>query len=187
MAKKLTRDTGNAFLGGVAAGFARYFDVDPVIARLAFVLLTLLHGAGVITYLICWVIMPVGAHGSRSSSTGASAPPAPGESPSGSPSPEDSREPGGEEGGPAPADRFVEEVRQAGERIVDNINLTTSDDGSRGQLVGGAILVAIGLIFLLPRLDLWFWPHWLNLWDFWPVILIIVGAAMLMRSRSGAE
>ena len=58
MERRLKRDTRQAFLGGVAAGFARYFDVDPVLARLGFVFLTFIHGAGVILYLICWVVMP---------------------------------------------------------------------------------------------------------------------------------
>ncbi|HXI03495.1 MAG TPA: PspC domain-containing protein, partial [Candidatus Saccharimonadales bacterium] len=58
MARPLTRSTENAYLGGVAAGFARYFDIDPVIARLAFVLLAFLHGVGLILYVICWVVMP---------------------------------------------------------------------------------------------------------------------------------
>jgi len=41
--RRLTRDTQHAVLGGVAAGFGRYLDVDPVLARLAFVLLAFVH------------------------------------------------------------------------------------------------------------------------------------------------
>lgn len=58
MPRRLTRDTQRAVLGGVAAGFGRYLDVDPVLARLAFVLLAFVNGLGLLFYLACWVLMP---------------------------------------------------------------------------------------------------------------------------------
>ena len=179
MAKRLTRNTRDAYLAGVAAGFADYFDIDPVIARLAFVLLTLLHGAGVILYIICWVVMPT-----RAVEPPGAAPP-PGEAPSqGSPEaperPEAASQFGAGAAAPTPADRFVEEVRQTGERVVGN--LRRSNDPFKGQIVAVAILIGIGLIFLLPRLDLWFWPRWLDLWDLWPLILVVIGAGMLVKA-----
>jgi phage shock protein PspC (stress-responsive transcriptional regulator) len=56
--RRLTRDTQHAVLGGVAAGFGHYLDVDPVLARLAFVLLAFVHGLGILFYLACWLLMP---------------------------------------------------------------------------------------------------------------------------------
>jgi len=58
MARTLTRDPRRAVLGGVAAGFGQYLDVDPVLVRLAFVLLAFAHGFGVLAYLVCWAVMP---------------------------------------------------------------------------------------------------------------------------------
>ena len=58
MPRRLTRDTQHAVLGGVAAGFGRYLDVDPVLARLAFVLLAFVNGLGILFYLACWLLMP---------------------------------------------------------------------------------------------------------------------------------
>lgn len=58
MAKALTRDTRRAILGGVAAGFGRYLDVDPVLARLAFVVLAFANGLGILLYLACLVLLP---------------------------------------------------------------------------------------------------------------------------------
>ena len=52
------RDGRSAMLGGVAAGFADYLDVDPVLVRLGFVLLAFVNGLGVLFYLVCWVVMP---------------------------------------------------------------------------------------------------------------------------------
>jgi phage shock protein C len=56
--RRLTRDTQHAVLGGVAAGFGRYLDVDPVLARLGFVLLAFVNGLGILFYLVCWFLMP---------------------------------------------------------------------------------------------------------------------------------
>lgn len=58
MARTLTRDPGRAVLGGVAAGFGRYLDVDPVLVRLAFVVLTFANGLGLLLYLASWALMP---------------------------------------------------------------------------------------------------------------------------------
>ena len=58
MPRRLTRDTRRAVLGGVAAGFGQYLDVDPVLARLAFVLLAFVNGLGILFYLVCWLLMP---------------------------------------------------------------------------------------------------------------------------------
>ena len=58
MPRRLTRDTQRAVLGGVAAGFGRYLDVDPVLARLGFVLLAFVNGLGILFYLACWFLMP---------------------------------------------------------------------------------------------------------------------------------
>lgn len=58
MARTLTRDPGRAVLGGVAAGFGRYLDVDPVLVRLAFVVLCFANGLGLLLYLASWALIP---------------------------------------------------------------------------------------------------------------------------------
>jgi phage shock protein PspC (stress-responsive transcriptional regulator) len=45
-------------LAGVASGLADYVGIDAVIVRIAFVVLTLLGGAGIPVYLACWLLMP---------------------------------------------------------------------------------------------------------------------------------
>ncbi len=54
--KRIYRDP-NGPLGGVASGFAAYFDVDPVIVRLLW-LVALFSGIGLPAYLICWLVIP---------------------------------------------------------------------------------------------------------------------------------
>lgn len=47
-------------LAGVCAGLAEYFDIDPTVVRLAFILLSICSAAfpGILIYVICMLIMP---------------------------------------------------------------------------------------------------------------------------------
>lgn len=45
-------------IAGVCAGFAEYFEIDPALVRLVFVLFALLSGGGFLAYLICWIVIP---------------------------------------------------------------------------------------------------------------------------------
>jgi len=60
MHKKLYRSVREKMLGGVAAGVAEYFDIDPTIVRLIFVLSIFVGGAGIIAYIIMWIVVPQG-------------------------------------------------------------------------------------------------------------------------------
>lgn len=56
--KKLFRSTDDRVLGGVAGGIASYFGTDPVVIRVIFVVSIFLGGAGLLVYLIMWIITP---------------------------------------------------------------------------------------------------------------------------------
>lgn len=56
--KKLYRSTEDRWLAGVCGGLAKYFNVDPTLVRVIFVILALVGLGGVIIYLILWVIIP---------------------------------------------------------------------------------------------------------------------------------
>jgi len=57
MAKKLYL-SNNKKLAGVCGGFAEYFDIDPTIVRIIWLVAVLCAGVGLIAYLICWAVMP---------------------------------------------------------------------------------------------------------------------------------
>ncbi len=57
--RKLYRDPDDRVLGGVCSGLGAYFNYDPVIIRLIFVLLVFLGaGSSLIIYLILWIVVP---------------------------------------------------------------------------------------------------------------------------------
>lgn len=58
MSKKLYRSRTDSMLAGVCGGLGAYFDIDPTLIRVLFVLSTLFSGAGILIYLAMWFIVP---------------------------------------------------------------------------------------------------------------------------------
>lgn len=58
MARKLYRSRTDSIIAGVCGGLAEYFDIDPSLVRVGAVLLTLAWGAGLLAYLVLWLIVP---------------------------------------------------------------------------------------------------------------------------------
>lgn len=56
--KRLYRSRQNRILAGVCGGIADYFKIDPLIIRLFFVFIFFLNGAGILAYIIGWIIIP---------------------------------------------------------------------------------------------------------------------------------
>lgn len=56
--KRLYRSRTEKILGGVCGGIAEYFNVDPTIVRILWILFCLAYGAGILLYIILWFIMP---------------------------------------------------------------------------------------------------------------------------------
>lgn len=58
MVKKLYKSTNDKLLCGVCGGVAEYFNIDPTIVRLIWVVFALCAGGGVLAYLICAIVIP---------------------------------------------------------------------------------------------------------------------------------
>jgi phage shock protein C len=56
--KKLYRSETNKVLAGVCGGLGEYFDIDPTLVRIAFIVLTVLTGGGIIIYPLMWLLIP---------------------------------------------------------------------------------------------------------------------------------
>ena len=157
MARRLTRNRRAAVVGGVGAGFADYFNVDPVLVRLGFVLLAFANGIGLLFYIICWVIMPTNEEGVPEQTS-----------------------PGGRVTEEVHA--AAEQVRAAGEKVVSEVR--EARESGRGHMIVGIVLIALGSMLLLDRFSwMFYWPYWLRFGNLWPLILVAIGVALLMRSR----
>ena len=50
--------SSNKKICGVCAGIAEYFDIDPTLVRLAWILFTACAGSGILAYIIAAIVMP---------------------------------------------------------------------------------------------------------------------------------
>lgn len=59
MTRRLTRSS-DKMLAGVCGGIANYFDLDPTLVRIGYVVLSIFSAGfpGMLVYLILWLIMP---------------------------------------------------------------------------------------------------------------------------------
>jgi phage shock protein PspC (stress-responsive transcriptional regulator) len=164
-------------IGGVAAGFGLYLDVDPVLVRLAFVLLAFAHGLGILLYLAGWLLMPRESQETAADPTGAaSAPP-----------PEAVSAAGAAVGSAAEAGVLA--LREAGSRFASEAR--TAASGVRAaapasesvQATVGGLLVVIGAGLLAHNLGWLHWPWWMSFGTLWPVVLVALGVGLILKSR----
>jgi phage shock protein C len=58
--KRVIRDIKKAYLGGVCAGIANYFEIDPIIMRIIWLIccFTPLSAVAIFLYLFLWLFLP---------------------------------------------------------------------------------------------------------------------------------
>lgn len=165
MPRRLYRSETDVVLGGVCGGLAEYLEVDPTLVRLVFVLLVFAGGVGLVAYIVLWIIMP------RQSRVGA-------------PTPEVVRE---------NVEQLRERARDLGEEVRGAFAgpeegapaagpegppaIPTSRPGRGAWLIGG-VLILLGVVFLLENFRFF---SWLTFGRLWPLILVIIGIALLWR------
>ena len=55
---RVLRRSTDRVIGGVCAGLGRYLGIDPVLLRIAFVVLALAGGGGIVLYVVAWILIP---------------------------------------------------------------------------------------------------------------------------------
>ena len=58
MKRRLYKSNQNKMICGVCGGIAEYFDIDPTLVRLGWVVFCALAGSGIIAYIIAAIIVP---------------------------------------------------------------------------------------------------------------------------------
>ena len=139
-------------IAGVCGGIAEYFDVDSTLVRLLTVLVVLLGGAGIVVYLIAWIIIPKNPEQISDEAF-------------------DKREKF-KENVKKGAEDVIEEVKEHLET-----RERTSTSGKNERLLGGIIIIVIGVIFLLNSV----FP-WIAIGRLWPLILIAAGIIFIIQA-----
>lgn len=186
MNARLYRSEDDRMVAGVCGGLADYFEVDATLVRAVFVILAFLNGAGLLIYLALAIVVP--RHGVPSQDTQAIL-----------------RENVEELG--KTAKKVAEDVQKAiaggeadsrGDEAEAGADDAAEEDADseaeaaapaerpraprqRGA-IAGLILVGLGLVFLGQNLGLLRWWDWSL---FWPLVLIVMGAALLWRRIQG--
>ena len=119
--KSLTRSKTDRVFAGVCGGLGEYFDVDPVIIRLIFVVVTVLGGAGFLAYIIMWIIVPESGQKSYAESIKKDI--------------DDKK-------------NNKTEKSQTGEKIAKEVKEAVAKRKNDGPYLIGAILIMLGVIFL---------------------------------------
>lgn len=173
--KTLYRAKDDRMIGGVCAGIAHYFELDPTVVRLLAVLgAALSSGAVVIAYLVMWAAVPEEGSPAKGGDTMT------GESthaPAGDPGTPAAP---AEHAPPAPAAPVTAPAPPAPTVLPPVPPAPPRPPAARGQ---GSIWVGIALVFIgLVLLVQLFAPE-IRLWAFWPVVLIVWGLIVIFRPR----
>lgn len=155
MEKKLERDEQHKMLAGVCAGLANYLSFDVTGIRAIFLLSLILHGCGIIPYIVLWIVMP-----KRSIYNFGT----PGFNPT--------------------ADYTVPPQSGPTDYSVPNNPFGQTSNApntkSNAGIIVGLSLVTFGVFFLLNNFDLL--PDW-DFDRLWPVIFIAMGVLLLFSRR----
>lgn len=62
MRKPLRRSRSNRMIAGVVGGLAEFWSVDPTLARVVFVVVSIISAAfpGILVYAVLWLVIPEG-------------------------------------------------------------------------------------------------------------------------------
>jgi phage shock protein PspC (stress-responsive transcriptional regulator) len=160
MNRRLYRSRRDSILGGVAAGVADYFDMDPSIVRIAWAILALVTGGiFLVLYIVMWIVVPEGPSAATVAQTATTDPAAPPAEPGAEAAAADALPPAG--GASAPAWEAQEQRLRRG--------------GSGGAVIFGVILVGLGIWFLIDQ-----YVPAINSDLLWPVALVVLGIVLLV-------
>lgn len=190
--KTLHRSRRTRLLGGVAAGLAEYFAVDVTLMRLGFAMVAILIPNAVLAYILAWIIIPeepldptssAGAHGENPSVKVSDSPVESGNTGSVPPTAEELL--GDRPATTAPQPASPQPVARPA--VPSNQAPAQDARGERGRQLLGYILVFVGAAILLRRFvpdSLWRLPSVL-LNQFWPVLIVILGVALVLGAIKG--
>lgn len=133
--KKLYRLSDNYIIAGVCAGLGEYFDIDPVVFRILFILLALGNGIGVVLYLILIVILP--KKGSAEYN---------------------------DEVRKKNAKEFVDELKQGAKSFAKEMKIEKRIEKNSNRDLLAVLLIVLGLTLFITKIFPMYWFRWDLFW-----------------------
>ncbi|RZK50398.1 MAG: PspC domain-containing protein [Pedobacter sp.] len=173
MQKRLYRNEHDKVIAGVGSGLADFFGIEVTTIRVLLVLFTfLLPFSGIVIYIVIWAVVPVNLD---------------------------------------PSKRFPHYNQYFGEPPFSADPLTASDNQfnkftqaanpnywenpqnfkrvsqneQKSRVIIGSILISLGVFFLLKKLGII--PYWISLYKFWPIVIIGIGIALIVKRKRKQE
>ncbi|MES2418361.1 MAG: PspC domain-containing protein [Bacteroidota bacterium] len=181
MEKRLFRNEHDKVIAGVSSGLATYMQVDVTIVRLLFVLCTFfLVGAGLLAYIIMWVIVPANNDPAMRFSkfnqyfqdTNQSDPMF--NSPNAFSNPSNTGE------------STKWNTQNAGPNFTMPNNFDTiPKNNDTGRTIAGLIILILGIYFLLKQFI--FIPVWFSIFKLWPLAIVAIGISLIFKNKRKNE
>ena len=165
---RLYRSRIDRTIAGVCGGLAKYFDIDPTLVRVLFVVSIFIGGGGIIAYIILWIVVPeeqiIFQSAGQDSQTHQSD--------------SDSEESNtNQESSKFDSSNFNSEINNKVNDAANEINKILDEARSNKKVLGATILILLGVLFLLDNLL----PHF-DFGDYWPIILIAIGVGIIIKA-----
>jgi len=178
MEKRFYKSKTDKKLAGVCAGVAEYFEVDPTLVRLIWVVFTFAGGAGILAYIIAAIIMPEAPTGSQPIKRKKKSENQPHPmNDNGEVSITEIEEDLDQDYVDELADEYVDEASEDEFYETEEVDKKKDDKNS---MVLGVALILIGLMFFSRNFFKWFWIDFSYLW---PILLILLGVVLVVNKR----
>ena len=168
--KRLYRSRIDRMIAGVCGGLAKYFDIDPTIVRVLFVVTIFIGGGGILAYIILWIVVPeeqiIFQSAGQDSQTHQS-----------NFNSEESNSNTNQESSKFDSSNFSAEMNKKVNEATKEINKIVDEARSNKKVFGGTILILLGILFLLDNM----FPHF-DFGDYWPIILIALGVGIIIKA-----
>ena len=162
-------------IGGVAGGLANYFDIDPTIVRVLFVITIFIGGGGILAYIILWIVVPedpvLYTPGEKKDNTEKE------NTEKSSDTTNEQKNYSGNENINNVIREVEQDIHDATKQAKKNIDNVIKDVRNNKKVFGGTLLIFLGILFLLDNL----FPSF-DLGQYWPLILIIVGIGIILKA-----
>ncbi len=162
-------------IGGVAGGLAIYFDIDPTIVRVLFVITIFIGGGGILAYIILWIVVPedpvLYTPGEKKDDTEKE------NTEKSSNTTNEQKSYSGNENINNVIREVEQDIHNATKQAKQNIDNVIKEARNNKKVFGGTLLILLGVLFLLDNLI----PRF-DLGQYWPLILIIVGIGIILKA-----
>jgi len=155
--KKLYRSKTDRIIFGICGGLGEYFEIDPLIVRILFILLSLTGGSGIVVYIILAFIMP--EEGGVKAKVE-------------KPKADKTKD----------ADEVVDETKEKAQPLVKEIKVNKNWIFNVRNIIG-SVIILIGLNILFEQVFSFSPFAWINWGVIWALVIVIIGSKIILGNN----